>query len=290
MKAAVTGATGFLGGGLVRRLLELGWDVEMIVRDPSSRAAVSLRDLGATVGTVTDPADAFEVIERSGADVVAHLATHFLKAHRPGDIGALVRSNVELGTGILEAASILSAPVVMASSFFQFSHGTVRPRTLYAATKQALSSIAAYYRSERELDVREVIFYDTYGPGDTRDKLVPLLTRAALTGEHVSLGAADQPINLTYLDDAADGLTALLSTPSPELTTIRALEAVTVGDLVAAMGRTVGRPLAVQFAPGGRVNDQPLTAGDWPTPPAWRPLVDLTEGLSRTVAGARAAR
>ena len=127
---------------------------------------------------------------------------------------------------------------------------TPRPTSLYAATKQAFSTIGSYYRAERALDVREVVFYDTYGPGDTRDKLVPLLVRAALSGEEVRLGAAEQPINLTYLDDVADALAILLSTPSPTLTTIRADSPLTVGEIVDAIANASGKPLSARFTEG----------------------------------------
>ena len=290
MKAAVTGATGFLGGGLVCALLTQGWDVDIVVRDAAAPAASALIGLGAQARVVRDPADAFAAVEAAGADAVAHLATHYLRSHEPADIGPLIQANVEFGTGVLEAAAVMSAPVVMASSFFQFSHGRPHPASLYAATKQALSTIGSYYRTERGLDVREVVLYDTYGPGDTRDKLVPLLVGAALGGEEVRLGAADQPINLTYLDDVADALSILLSTASPALTTIRADAPVTVAEIVDAVSSAAGAPLRVRYADGARVSDQPLIAGDWPTPTGWTPRVGLAEGVSRIIAEATSAR
>ncbi len=290
MKVAVTGATGFVGGGLVRTLLAQGHEVEIVVRSASSPAAVELIALGARVVSLTDSEDAFSAIEATGAQAVAHLATHYLRAHEPRDIGSLLRANVEFGTGVLEAAAALSAPVVMASSFFQFRHGVPYPSSLYAATKQAFSTIAAYYRLERGLDVREVVLYDTYGPTDMRDKLIPLLIHAAVHGDEVKLGAAAQPINLTYLDDVGDALAILLSTPSPALTTIRAESATTVAEIVAEVGRVTGSPLRARFSEGARANDQPLIAGDFPIPPGWVPRVSLAEGLSRTIAWANATR
>ncbi|HVM63415.1 MAG TPA: NAD(P)H-binding protein, partial [Acidimicrobiales bacterium] len=55
-RALVTGATGFLGGALVARLLDDGTHVRALVRDPGR--ARELRELGVhtVVGDVTDPA------------------------------------------------------------------------------------------------------------------------------------------------------------------------------------------------------------------------------------------
>ncbi|MBF4561666.1 NAD(P)-dependent oxidoreductase [Microbacterium sp. VKM Ac-2870] len=287
MKVAVTGATGFLGRGLVRTLRARGWEVDVLVRDGTTEVVSELTAIGAGVRIVDGPAGASAAVEASGADAVAHLATHYLRTHAPTDIGPLIRANVEFGTGVLDAAAELSVPVVTASSFFQFSQGQAQPSSLYAATKQAFSTIASYYRRERAVDVREVVLYDTYGPGDTRDKLIPLLVGAALSGDEVRLGVKDQPLNLTYLDDVTDALAILLSAPSPALTTIRTESVHTVGEIVDAIGKLAGRRLGVRYADGTTVNDRPLTAGDWPTPPGWVPQVSLVDGLARTLAASR---
>lgn len=284
MKTLITGATGFLGGGLARRLLADGADVEVIVRDAAAPRSRELAAAGAVVRVATDSTDVHAAVEESGANAIAHLATHYLRSHTPSDIAPLARANIEFGTSVLDAAASLGAPVVMASSFFQFRAGAPHPASLYAATKQAFSTIAEYYRAERDLVVRDVVFYDTYGPGDTRDKLVPLLARAATTGETLRLGASQQRINLTYLDDVAAGLIALLREAAPARTTIRAGNPVTVADVVETMRDAGAKNLDVVFNESAPVNDLPLMAGDWPAPPGWEPRVELREGLRRVLA------
>lgn len=75
MRAFVTGATGFLGGRLVRRLLDRGWKVSALVRSPDR--AVRLRELGVTLvpGDVTEPATLTGPMRR--ADALFHLAAWY---------------------------------------------------------------------------------------------------------------------------------------------------------------------------------------------------------------------
>lgn len=80
-KLLVTGATGFVGGHLARRLLKDGHDVSVLVRKTSDAAVVDeLRNLGAKIeyGDVVDRDSVFAAV--AGKDVVFHIAALFREA------------------------------------------------------------------------------------------------------------------------------------------------------------------------------------------------------------------
>ena len=54
MKALVTGATGFLGGALARRLHTLGWDVTAQGRDPSALKSLEAQGIRAVQVNLED--------------------------------------------------------------------------------------------------------------------------------------------------------------------------------------------------------------------------------------------
>lgn len=93
----ITGATGFLGGALARRLLDEGVNVRLLVR--SAERAKPLADLGATliIGDLNDPSAVREAVE--GCTYVFHVA-----AALRGDYATHYRANVE-GTRTLMTAA-----------------------------------------------------------------------------------------------------------------------------------------------------------------------------------------
>lgn len=286
-RALVTGATGFLGQHLALRLAANGDDVVAMVRSSSSAQLVSrLEDAGVDIIRISDPEDVTRLTREAGADRVFHLATHYLKGHTAADIPGLVDANVTFGARLLDGLSDSGATVVSASSFFQFRHGRVAPASLYAATKQAFSDISEYYRTVVGLPITQVVLYDTFGPGDTRDKLVPHLISSLLAGGPVRLGPAAQQLNLLYVDDVVSGLIAAAVPGSAPLCTVRAESTVTVAQLVDELSAVAGRPIEASFNAEATPNDLVTTSGDWPTPIGWTGARPLRDGLTATWAAA----
>lgn len=54
MKALITGATGFIGSHLTEKLLEMGWEVTCIVRDPSNLKNIKDKDIKTIKGDCSD--------------------------------------------------------------------------------------------------------------------------------------------------------------------------------------------------------------------------------------------
>ncbi|MGX9366267.1 NAD-dependent epimerase/dehydratase family protein [Desulfoplanes sp. PS50] len=205
--ALITGATGFVGSHLARRLVKDGWTVHAIVRSSSKRDLI--HDIEDSIyfhiynGTVDSMQ---EIFAESRPDTIFHLASLFLSQHQPQDITALIQSNITFGTHLAEAA--------VANDCFQFINtGTswqhyenedYNPVNLYAATKQAFEDILKYYVEAHALKVVTLKLFDTYGPDDPRPKLMNLLKRAAETGETLEMSPGEQLIDLVHVDDVVE--------------------------------------------------------------------------------------
>ncbi len=100
MKAFITGATGFIGGNLVRALLADGQQVRALVRPNSDRRNLDGLPIELVTGNLDNPAQLAEQI--TGCKVVFHVAAHYSLWTK--DCAAIYRANVEGTKNILAAA------------------------------------------------------------------------------------------------------------------------------------------------------------------------------------------
>jgi nucleoside-diphosphate-sugar epimerase len=289
-RALITGAAGFIGGGLVRRLLAEGWEVHALLGRTCRRE--TLADVAAQV-MVHDHDGSLDsmvaILQSARPDVTFHLASLFLSDHRPGDVDALITSNILLSTQLAEAMAATGARrlVNTGTSWQHFCTVDYRPVNLYAATKQACEDILAYYHDAQGLSCLTLKLYDTYGPGDQRRKLINLLLDAARTGEPLALSPGEQEVELTHLDDVtaafARAADLLLHSEAPLLAAYLVPGTrLTVRELVAQVIQATGRPIDAEW--GGRPYRPrevmvPVASADRCLP-NWAPEVELEAGLA----------
>lgn len=293
-RALITGAAGFIGGGLTRRLLAEGWEVHVLLGRLCRREALADVEDQVTVYTHDGSMESMlTLMGEARPDVVFHLAALFLSDHRPEDVGDLVSSNILFSVQLVEAMAAhgVRRLVNTGTSWQHFGTAEYRPVNLYAATKQAFEDILAYYHDAQGLSCITLKLYDTYGPGDRRRKLIHNLLEAAQTGETLAMSPGEQEVELTHVVDvtAAFGRAAelLLEAEKPLLAAYLVPgHRLTVRDLVVLISRVAGRP--IQAAWGGR----PYRPREVMLPveaearrlPGWMPRIGLEAGIAECLA------
>ena len=197
MRAAVTGGTGLIGSVLVDLLLETGWNVAALARDPRrlSRAA----DMRVVKGDLSDENALTALAE--GADVFFHLAgvTH------ARDVDAYRQANVDGAARAARAAAGARARLIHISSL-----SARAPRTSpYAQSKR--DSEAAVAEASGGNAWRALRLPAIYGPGDKATLPYFKLVRAGFAMEPRTQPAARA--SLLYVQDAA--LAAIAAQQAP---------------------------------------------------------------------------
>src|SRR5213593_3424753 len=175
MRAFVTGATGFIGGHVARRLVERGWDVTALARSPERTGA--LKQLGVTVvpGDVTEPSSLSGPMAK--ADAVFHLAAWYQLG--VNDRMKMFQINVKGTENVMEAAVEAEIPkIVYCSSVAAL--GTHAAGEIPDETYRHTGNYGSVYEETKFLAhqrVREFTAEDVpivtvmpgavYGPGDT---------------------------------------------------------------------------------------------------------------------------
>jgi nucleoside-diphosphate-sugar epimerase len=254
MRALVTGANGFLGTWLVRRLREGGHAVRALVRPAGDPGA--LPGLGAEVvrGDVTDAGSLPAAV--TGCDLVFHLAG-IRRAPRREDF---LRVNAE-GTRLLLETCAAHAPglsrfVLCGSLAAAGPSATPRreeepfaPREWYGESKAEAERLTLAFGDRLPVTVARPPRIT--GPGDKENLL---FFRIAAKGIHLAFGRRDRPLSWVDVEDCARGMVLLAERPeavgqaffiaSPDLTGIEGLQR----EVARALGvttRTVNVPPAV---------------------------------------------
>ena len=251
MKVLVTGGTGFVGAHLVRRLLTRGHRVTTLDKH-RGLFDDELRSRGATLvqGSVTEPDDVARVMP--GQELVFHLASPFGDLLQPDK--AYWEIEVEGTRHVLAAAERAGVRRVVHCST-QGVHGIITdppgdedspiaPRDYYCYSKAEGEKVAREF-IERGMDVVIVRPTSVYGPGDTRGwlKLFRLVSR----GWFLMVGSGRTMNHPVYVENLVDLLELAATVPQARGRTYLAGddEAVSLTELVRAVGGAVGRPVRV---------------------------------------------
>ena len=296
MKILMTGITGFIGHHLGERLVNDGHEVYTIVR-PTSKINELSENLRRNVKFLTYDKDntVLDIItdlcvDDRRPDVVYHLATNFMNAHRFEDIQDLIQSNITFGTELLDAMVANNVyNFINVGTFAQhFDDAEYSPVNLYAATKECFEGIIKYYAEARNLKCIALHLFDTYGADDKRGKILGLLKKISESGETLKMSPGGQLMDLVYVDDvveafvAAGKLLAACKYDYCDTYGVSSTKPIPLREVVKIFESVAGKKLSIEW--GGR----PYRAREVMVPwksykllPGWTPKISLQEGIKK---------
>jgi len=207
VKALVTGGGGFLGGAIVRRLVERGWPVRTFQRGHYQL----LDELGVEQirGDIADPEAVSGVVD--GCDIVFHVAA---KVDPWGAYQPFHRTNVVGTENVLAAMRSRGVPKLVYTSTPSVVHSggdlagvdesAPYPEHFEAAYPQtkAMAEMAVLAANDHELLTVALRPRLIWGPEDTN--LVPQLVARARAGQLRFVGDGSNLVDTVYIDNAVD--------------------------------------------------------------------------------------
>jgi nucleoside-diphosphate-sugar epimerase len=297
VKAAVTGASGFVGRWLVEALLQEGWDVDAISR----RALPPRKGVRSFPADLSDPPGYGAVLRACGpVDVLFHLAAA-RPTHRPApDDEAMVRANALSALRLFEEALEMRTPrVVFASSISVIGtpaelpvteRHSLAPRASYAVSKLAGEMYAELIRATRGLSIASLRLTSCYGPGMGVDSVLPYFVQSALDGRRVAwFGEGGRTQNFLHVKDAARAFMLAARSTAVGVFHIGGPESVSMRDLAEMVVALTGS----RAAAGAAGKPDPQEAHRWEldlrhaaAALGYVPAVRIREGLEEYIAHA----
>ena len=236
MKVLVTGAAGFIGYHVARRLAGtqrcevLGVDSLTPYYDVALKRArlaelATLPDFRFLQADFADAGKFPALVAHARPDYVVHLGAQPGVRHSMENPAAYTRSNLEGFATVLEAcrrtpprhlvfASSSSVYGAGARAPFREDDNTDQPISYYGATKKANELMAHSYAANHRLNVTGLRFFTVYGPWGRPDMAPTLFARAISEGRTLPLFNSGRNLrDFTYIDDIVDGVVKLLLYP-----------------------------------------------------------------------------
>ncbi|MPY67629.1 SDR family oxidoreductase [Deinococcus sp. SDU3-2] len=308
MNILITGSAGFIGGHLVRRLLEQGHHVTGVDNYIGGQPATTER-LRHPRFQFTE-ADVRVALPYSGPrlDWVLHLASLASPAHYQRFPLETLQVNAQGTQQALELAAQHGATFLLASSSEVYGDPLAHPqreddrghvsctgpRSCYDEAKRYAEALTMAYHRTRGAETRIVRIFNTYGPHMRPDdgRVVTTFVQQALRGEPLTVyGDGEQTRSFQYVDDLIDGLLRLMAVPYHGPVNLGNPEEVTVLELARLVGDLVGSPPQLEYRPlppdDPRRRQPDITLARRLLD--WVPRIGLREGLERLLAEERAS-
>lgn len=225
-RAVVTGATGFIGANLARRLLRDGHEVHLLAQPGYSswridgiRDSVRLHEVSFADAQSLQP-----LLRTIRPEWIFHLAVH-------GAYPSQVDWRRMIATNVLGTASLLDA--CLACGFEAFVNtGTsseygfkdhapsedesLAPYSYYAVTKAAATMHCRYVARSRQVKVPTLRLYSAYGPYEEPTRLMPNIVTRGLMGELPPLVDPNIARDYVHVDDVCEAFVLAAAAPGDE--------------------------------------------------------------------------
>lgn len=303
----VTGGTGFLGSYLVKKLVNYGANVTILVRDYIPQSNIYIGEEYKKVNVVHGTLEDYLLIERAlgeyETDTVFHLAAQAIVGVANRNPLGTFKSNIEGTWNILEAArkSPLIKQVIVASSDKAYGDQEKLPydenmplqgKHPYDVSKSCTDLIAQTYYETYKLPVCITRCGNLYGGGDLNfNRIIPQSIKSILNKEAPVIRSDGSFIrDYFYIEDAVDAYINLaekvvdLNLGGQAFNFSNEIQ-LTVLELVNKILKIMGsdiKPIILNEG-SNEIIHQYLSAKKARTVLGWSPNYTIDEGLSKTI-------
>jgi len=212
----VTGATGFVGANLVRRILRDGHELHLLLRPDSQTWRIDEIIDRAHIHRLNDRRSIRGLISTIAPNWVFHLAAYGAYPHQ-ADVDAMLETNVRFTINFVESCAAVGCEAFVfagSSSEYGFKdHAPAEdelpePNSAYAVTKLCASNYCDYVARREAANIKVLRLYSVFGPWEEPSRLLPRLIVEGFEGRLPPLANPDTVRDFIYVDDVCEAFLA----------------------------------------------------------------------------------
>lgn len=210
----ITGATGFIGSHILKRLINVK-NVKIVI--------IARKDPGHNSDTIKWIKSDICLLSRntlidngiSHVDIVLHLAAYTPKSSGDDDIDRIIKDNILASHALLKCLPGNIGMILYTSTLDVYAsvgddeiteRTKLDPSSLYSASKLFCEKLISKWAKDNQCLSVILRYGHIYGPGeDSYNKLIPSVIKVLLDGESpVIYGTGDEERDYLYVDDAVE--------------------------------------------------------------------------------------
>lgn len=226
-RVVITGATGFVGANLARRMLQQGHRVQLLVRKGHSHWRIDeiKRDVELVEVDLQDRERLDSVMQKLKPEWIFHLATYGAYSQQ-NDVHQIVQTNTVGTVNLLESAVKAGFEVFVntgSSSEYGFKdhppqeNEYLEPNSHYAVSKAFATQYCRYVAQSKKMNLYTLRLYSVYGPYEEPTRFIPTIICYGCKGLLPPLVNPHVARDYIYVDDVVDAYVQVAENRQQEL-------------------------------------------------------------------------
>jgi len=294
LNVLITGADGFIGSHLTKKLLEMGADVTCLVHSENLKNLRSIKDrINLVYGDITKR-DMIDSIKELNPDYIFHLAA-LTKADNYENLREMLESNITSTINIIEFAIRLKnlKRLIFSSTYLIYEDSSeslgenadINPKSIYALSKYTSEKVLQRYSDKYNLPITITRLFNVYGENNINN-VIFLFIKASINNKEMYIdGNGEQLRDFIYIDDVVESflLIAQKEETMKKIINIGSGKYIKIKELaekIKGLTKSSSKMIYRDFDPGLKNSycDNTLlkTYG-------WKSKINIEEGLKRTI-------
>lgn len=207
----ITGATGFIGSCLLRKLISADRTTHILLRREANlwRIRDLIHKTNIYFNDLSDTKSLSKIVEKIKPDIIYHLATYGAYSSQD-DADLCVKTNIVRTWNLLKTTSKIDYELFVntgSSAEYGFKKLPMKetdflePASYYAVTKCSQTLLCSYFAKDRKKPIVTLRPFSVYGPYEDKARFIPTLQRSLYFGKGINLVSPDVSRDLIYIDD-----------------------------------------------------------------------------------------